>query len=68
MKDSYDDIKKNPNGSVNLYFGQADPAGKELNWVKISTGTELFLYLRWYGRLKEDCYKSWELPVVVKSK
>jgi hypothetical protein len=47
---SYDPaMRKNPNGSVDLYFGATAPAGKESNWVYIAPGKPWFTIFRLYG-------------------
>lgn len=67
-RDSYQKLKTNADGSVDLYFGPTAPAGNESNWVKTKPGTGFFLYFRWYGPLQPYFDKSWKLPDVVKLK
>ncbi len=68
-RDSYQqDLKKNADGSVDLYFGPAAPAGNESNWVQTNPGTGFFLYFRWYGPLQAYFDKNWKLPDVEKLK
>jgi len=42
-------IKLNPDGTVDLYFGPKPPAGLESNWIP--TGEDFFLWFRLYGPL-----------------
>jgi hypothetical protein len=38
-----------PDGSVDIYFGPAAPAGKESNWVSTKAGGRFELIFRLYG-------------------
>lgn len=67
-RDSYQNLKKNADGSIDLYFGPTAPAGNESNWVQTNSGTGFFLYFRWYGPLQTYFDKSWKLPDVEKVK
>jgi hypothetical protein len=46
---SYDKLKTNPDGSIDLYFGPQVPQGDETNWVKTAPGKGWFTYFRWYS-------------------
>jgi hypothetical protein len=49
-RSSRDDISKNADGSVDLYFGPEPPVGKpEKNWIKTLLGKGWFTYFRLYG-------------------
>ncbi|HEY7307604.1 MAG TPA: DUF1214 domain-containing protein, partial [Bryobacteraceae bacterium] len=65
-RESYQKLKTNADGSVDLYFGPTPPAGKESNWVKTIPSKGFFLYFRWYGPLQAYFDKSWKLPDVEK--
>lgn len=53
----------NPDGSIDLYFGPAVPAGKsESNWIPTAPGKGWFAYLRLYGPLEAYLDRSWPLP------
>lgn len=58
-----DALQLNEDGSVDLYFGEIAPSGKESNWIP-TAGEDFFLMLRLYG--PEDSYfdKSFDLPDV----
>jgi hypothetical protein len=60
--DSHQTLQANADGSVELYFGPAAPAGLESNWVKTITDKGWFTYFRWYGPTKEFFDKTWALP------
>jgi hypothetical protein len=53
----------NPDGSIDVYFGQEAPAGLESNWIP-TAGEDFFILFRFYG--PEDAFfdKSFVLPDV----
>jgi hypothetical protein len=57
-------VKKNPDGSTDIYFGPAAPAGKESNWVPTDPKRQFELLFRLYGPKKELFDKAWKLPDV----
>lgn len=59
-----DTLKKNGDGSVDLYFAPEAPKGLESNWV--STGEDFFLLFRLYGPDKPLFEKTWVLGDVDK--
>lgn len=62
-RSSRDDIVKNADGSVDLYFGPTAPAGKpETNWIKTLPGRGWFTYFRLYGPTQPYFDRSWVLP------
>jgi hypothetical protein len=58
------EVQKNPDGSINIYFGPKAPAGKESNWVPTDSEREFELMFRAYGPKKEFFEKKWALPDV----
>lgn len=55
-------LQSNADGSVDLYFGPAAPAGKEANWTP-TTPSEMFEVLfRFYGPEQALFDKTWVLP------
>lgn len=52
-------LKKNADGSVDVYFGPKAPAGFENNWVQTLPGKGWFMILRLYGPLEPWFDKSW---------
>lgn len=66
-RDSYQNLKKNPDNSIDLYFAPTAPPGNESNWVQTIPGKGFFLYFRWYGPLQPYFDKSWKLPDVERS-
>jgi hypothetical protein len=57
-------VQKNADGSTDIYFGPAAPAGKESNWVPTDPKRQFELLFRLYGPKKELFDKTWKLPDV----
>ena len=55
-------MKRNADGSVDVYFGPKAPAGKEANWIYTAPGKAFFPALRCYGPEKPLFEKTWKLP------
>jgi len=60
------DVQKNPDGSVDIYFGPKAPAGKDSNWVPTDPARKFELMARFYAPKKEFFEKKWVLPDVEK--
>jgi hypothetical protein len=60
------DMKKNADGSVNIYVGAKAPAGRESNWIPTDPARKFELMFRLYGPKKEFFEKKWALPDVEK--
>lgn len=54
-------LKRNADGSVDLYFGPTAPAGFESNWVQTLPGRQWFSYFRLYAPTEAYFDKSWKL-------
>ena len=54
-----DGIKKNDDGSFDIYFGPKAPEGFENNWLETVPGKGWFTILRIYGPLEPWIDKSW---------
>jgi hypothetical protein len=65
---SRQDLEKNADGSVDLYFGPTKPAGANRNWIKTNPGKGWFPYFRFYGPLESYFDKSWQLLDIEKVK
>jgi hypothetical protein len=57
-----EDLKKNADGTVDLYFGPKPPAGQESNWLYTQAGKKWFPWFRLYGPEKAVFDKSFKLP------
>jgi hypothetical protein len=53
-------IKKNPDGSVTVWFGPKAPAGQETNWVQTMPGKGWNSQLRLYAPLEPWFNKTWK--------
>ncbi len=53
------DLKKNADGSVDVFFGPKAPEGYEKNWVQTLPGKGWFMILRLYGPLEPWFDKTW---------
>lgn len=62
------DLKKNADGSVDIYIGPNPPAGKESNWLFTPAGEKWFPWFRVYGPEKAIMDKSWKLPDIERLK
>jgi hypothetical protein len=60
-------VQKNPDGSVDVFFGSRSPPGKEANWVPTDPNRTFELLFRLYGPEKPLFDKSWKLPDVEKA-
>jgi len=60
------EMAKNADGSVDIYFGPAAPAGKDANWVPTDPARKFELMARFYAPTKALFEKTWILPDVEK--
>jgi hypothetical protein len=58
------EVKKNGDGSVDLYVGAKAPTGQESNWIPTDPARRFELMFRLYGPKKELFDKAWALPDV----
>ena len=58
------ELQKNADGSVDIYFGPAAPAGKDANWVPTDPARKFELMFRTYAPTKALFEKSWALSDV----
>jgi hypothetical protein len=62
-RSSRDNIEKNADGAVDLYFGPKAPEGKPAtNWIKTIPGKGWFTYFRLYGPTQAFFDRTWVLP------
>jgi hypothetical protein len=57
-------VKKNADGSVDLYLGPKASAGQESNWIPTDPARRFELMFRLYGPKQELFAKAWVLPDV----
>jgi hypothetical protein len=65
-RSSLQDLIKNADGSVDLYFAPAAPKDLEKNWIPTVPGRAWFAGFRFYGPLEPYFDKSWRLPDIEK--
>ena len=56
------ELRKNSDGSVDVYVGPQPPAGQASNWLYTPAGEKWFPWFRVYGPEKAILDKSWRLP------
>lgn len=54
-------LRKNKDGSVDIYFGREAPKGQEGNWIPTTEDRRFFLLFRFYGPEPAVRDGSWEL-------
>ena len=59
-------LMKNADGSVDVYFGSKAPAGKDSNWVPTDANGKFEVIFRLYGPEKALFDKTWKLPDIQK--
>ena len=68
-RSSRDDIERNADGSVDLWFGPKPPAGKPAsNWIETIPGRGWFTYFRLYGPTQPYFDRSWVLPDIERAR
>lgn len=67
-RSSRDQLKRNADGSMDLYYGPKPPASGEANWVQTIPGRPWYGYMRFYGPTEGYFDKSWKLPDIEKVK
>ena len=55
------DVKRNADGSIDIYFGPKPEKGKEANWLKTDPKRRFFLLSRFYGPKPELYGDDFEL-------
>ncbi len=60
-------LKKNADGSVDIYFGPQAPAGKASNWIPTDPKVRFEVLFRFYGPGKPLFDKTWKLTDIEKS-
>jgi hypothetical protein len=63
-RSSYDKLKVNADGSLDLYFGPEAPAGQESNWIETVPGKGFYPMFRFYTPKPAVFDGTWKLPDV----
>jgi hypothetical protein len=58
---SYQELQKNSDASVDIFFGPKAPAGKESNWIYTAPGRQWVAFFRFYGPEPAIHDKTWVL-------
>jgi hypothetical protein len=58
------ELRKNADGSIDLYIGPRAPAGKDSNWIPTDPARKFELMFRLYAPTKPLFDKTWKLPDV----
>jgi hypothetical protein len=61
---SREDLARNADGSVDVYFSPTSPKGHEKNWIQTVPGKAWFVGFRFYAPLEPYFDRSWPLPDV----
>jgi hypothetical protein len=61
---SYDELKTNADGSFDMDFGPAAPAGQESNWIETVPGRGYYVMFRLYSPTEPLFDGTWALPDV----
>ena len=56
------DLKKNADGSADIYFSPKPPPGQEANWIPTDPAVRFEVLARFYGPTKALYDKTWRLP------
>lgn len=59
---SNDKLKKNADGSTDIFIGPRSPEGMESNWIETIPGSEIFIGLRTYGPEKSVLEGAYKIP------
>jgi hypothetical protein len=69
LRNQYDKVPQNADGSVDLYFSPTKPDGvQEKNWIQTLKGRAFLAVIRLYGTGTEFYDQTWKPDDVVKVK
>jgi hypothetical protein len=63
---SREDLARNADGSVDVYFAPTSPKGHEKNWIQTVPGKAWFVGFRFYAPTEPYFDRSWALPDIEK--
>jgi hypothetical protein len=66
-RNSYDDLRWNDDGSLDVYFGPTPPAGYEQNWIKTLPDQGWQILIRFYGPLETYFNQTWKPDDIVRT-
>jgi len=59
-------LKRNADGSADIFFGSTAPLGQQSNWIQTDANGRFEVLARFYGPKKSLFDKSWKLPDIEK--
>ena len=66
-RNGYENVKKNPDGSIDLYFGPTKPDGVgEMNWIQTIKARDFMAIMRLYGADVAFFDQTWKPDNIVK--
>jgi hypothetical protein len=66
-RNGYENVDKNPDGSIDLYFGPTKPGGVgEMNWIQTIEGRDFMAIMRLYGADIAFFDQTWKPDNIVK--
>ncbi|MEB3214539.1 MAG: DUF1214 domain-containing protein, partial [Leptolyngbyaceae bacterium] len=66
-RNSYEDLRWNDDGSIDLFFGPNPPEGYEQNWIKTLPGEGWSVFIRLYGPLESYFDQTWKPDDIVRA-
>lgn len=68
-KNGYENVAKNPDGAIDLYFGPTKPKGVgDMNWIQTVKGRDFMAIIRLYGADLAFFDQTWKPDDIVKLK
>jgi hypothetical protein len=55
-------VRRNPDDSIDVWFGPTAPTGHERNWIYTAPGKPWFSFVRFFGPEPALFHKTWVLP------
>jgi hypothetical protein len=65
-RNSYDDLRWNDDGSIDVYFGPTPPEGYEQNWIKTLPDQGWSIFIRLYGPLETYFDHTWKPDDIIR--
>jgi hypothetical protein len=59
-------LKRNTDGSADIFFGSIAPSGQQSNWIPTDANGRFEVLARFYGPKKPLFDKTWKLPDIEK--
>jgi hypothetical protein len=66
-RNSYEELRWNDDGSIDLHFGPTPPDGYEQNWIKTPPDQGWSIFIRLYGPLRSYFDQTWKPDDIVRT-